>query len=479
MDLRHFPQSASFRYRLQLSWFAPFKRFIARLQSKHDVNDIIRVWKNKRISGARLSVYRSKDDHLVVGVDGIPLDVADETIRSAFFEHSGDIISVGADLSTTIETVLHDLLEPYGLTHLRIEMSRPKDRLMKGWATFFTYKDAIAAQQALSSRPDALENLSLRAFLGTSITYRIPVAQYLATQSGWQNLCQQDINLNVKIQQDTVTLQIHSSNETHLAVVHPLVNCLLRGEPLHDADNFILFSPMIASFFLSKEGKRFLEDISLSTGAWVCTNNRFGSMRLFGSDDAREMAKEMLLQKCAQLKVTRLTVQLSNSELACILDGDGVTRLRRMLPSADIQVDSTTGQASCCGGQSVLWKLQSCIRMLCVNPPPTSDGVLGTLICPICLDRVRDLVTPPCSHPHCFHCLSTYATVAAESRDLLFPLMCQNHDRDGQKCGEKLPLSLLRSLLSGDQFHALLESALFNYIDMHPGNFGYCPTPSC
>ncbi|CAG8686305.1 9886_t:CDS:1, partial [Acaulospora colombiana] len=105
LDLNPLRQSASFEYCLQLSWIAPFKRFIAHMRSKHEVSNAIDAWKMKNISGVRLRVYRPTTNHLDVIVDGIPLNIPHHEIQSLFPGYLGEIVLVGVE-DTTAEGIL-------------------------------------------------------------------------------------------------------------------------------------------------------------------------------------------------------------------------------------------------------------------------------------------------------------------------------------------------------------------------------------
>jgi hypothetical protein len=472
-------ESASFQYCLQLSWAAPYKRLVAHMKSKHDVSNIINVWKTKTIPGVRLRVYRPVTNHFSVIVEGIPSSVPENEIHSLFSEHPGEITIVGVD-SDTAESTLQDILKPHRLKHFHIETGRPGDRFRKGWAAYRTYEDATTALQAVSSKSLALEDLSVKAFLSTNVTYHIPASQYPPNKLEWQALSQQKFGLRTKNQQNNIMVTIQSNDESNLTDIWPVVNRLLLGEQLHGIDNSTPFFPELAPFLSSQEGQQFLSGISSSTASCVVSDYRYGVIRLFGSDQAREKAKEAILEKYAQLRSRRMTVQLSPRDVKSILHKGGIARLKEFLPDADIQIDALARQASCCGGESTRWKLQSYIRLVCADfQSAHHDNEQKAMDCPICLDTVRDPVKPPCSHPYCFSCLSKYITVAAERKDISFPLACQYHDADGQKCAERLPFSLIRTFITDHQLNMLLESALLNYINTRPGEFGYCPTPSC
>ncbi|KAF8075993.1 hypothetical protein FPV67DRAFT_392568 [Lyophyllum atratum] len=96
-------------------------------------------------------------------------------------------------------------------------------------------------------------------------------------------------------------------------------------------------------------------------------------------------------------------------------------------------------------------------------PPPShlrplhlvSETIIRDNVCPICRDIVVRPVKLGCQHSYCTVCIQHYFTSAAGAR--IFPLR----------------------FLSNQQYEQVLHVAFSTYMDRHPQNFRYCPTPNC
>jgi len=94
--------------------------------------------------------------------------------------------------------------------------------------------------------------------------------------------------------------------------------------------------------------------------------------------------------------------------------------------------------------------------------------------CPICYDEVSHPVLLGCSHIYCTACIRHYLTSASDTK--AFPLVCMG---DEDQCRVAIPIPIIQKFLLPQQFNQLITIAFTTYLDRHPQEFRYCPTPDC
>jgi hypothetical protein len=97
--------------------------------------------------------------------------------------------------------------------------------------------------------------------------------------------------------------------------------------------------------------------------------------------------------------------------------------------------------------------------------------------CPICLDDEPDTpIQTLCKHTYCLECFENCCKSAASTSEDEFRIECQG---DGGNCAEVFNLAELKDRLSSSAFELVLKSSFEKYVQRHPKDFHYCPTPDC
>jgi len=94
--------------------------------------------------------------------------------------------------------------------------------------------------------------------------------------------------------------------------------------------------------------------------------------------------------------------------------------------------------------------------------------------CPICLAEVVEPIGLGCGHEYCAACLRGYLVTAPERNR--FPITCIGND---DTCQRPVAIPIIQTVLSIPQFHHLVDRATSSYVDQHPNELRYCPTPGC
>lgn len=96
--------------------------------------------------------------------------------------------------------------------------------------------------------------------------------------------------------------------------------------------------------------------------------------------------------------------------------------------------------------------------------------------CPICLDEPDTPIQTLCKHTYCLECFENCCKSAASTSKDEFRIVCQG---DGGNCAEVFNLVELKDHLSSSAFELVLKSSFEKFVQRHPKDFHYCPTPDC
>ncbi|KAM3076860.1 hypothetical protein ACMFMG_003671 [Clarireedia jacksonii] len=97
--------------------------------------------------------------------------------------------------------------------------------------------------------------------------------------------------------------------------------------------------------------------------------------------------------------------------------------------------------------------------------------------CPICLDDEPDTpVQTLCKHTYCLECFENYCQSAASTSKDGFRIECPG---DEGNCAAMFDLAELKERLSSSAFEGVLKSSFGTYVQRHPNDLHYCPTPDC
>ena len=96
--------------------------------------------------------------------------------------------------------------------------------------------------------------------------------------------------------------------------------------------------------------------------------------------------------------------------------------------------------------------------------------------CLICFDKPETPIQTLCKHTYCLECFQDCCRFTASTSKDEFRIECQG---DGGNCTEVFKLVELKGHLSSSAFELVLKSSVEEYVQCHPKEFHYCPTPDC
>ena len=79
-----------------------------------------------------------------------------------------------------------------------------------------------------------------------------------------------------------------------------------------------------------------------------------------------------------------------------------------------------------------------------------------------------------CGHEYCAACLRHYLITAPERNR--FPITCIGSD---DMCHRPIAIPTIQTVLSIPEFYHLVDKAVSSYVNQHPNELKYCPTPGC
>ena len=114
------------------------------------------------------------------------------------------------------------------------------------------------------------------------------------------------------------------------------------------------------------------------------------------------------------------------------------------------------------------------IEKLATKEHSESEDAVEKATCPICLVEVVEPIGLGCGHEYCAACLRRYLITAPERNR--FPITCIGND---DMCRHLVAIPIIQTVLSMSEFHHLVDKAASSYINQHPNELKYCPTPGC
>ena len=110
-------------------------------------------------------------------------------------------------------------------------------------------------------------------------------------------------------------------------------------------------------------------------------------------------------------------------------------------------------------------------------PLPHIPDLEASIKCPVCFETPTPILSRQrlsCKHVYCASCLKHYLASAITGG--AFPLCCMGNEN---RCRRRIPLSIIKHLLSPAQHEQLLQAALRAHVQANAQTVRYCATPGC
>jgi hypothetical protein len=430
----------------------------------------VKVEMNRPPPGHALQHYSPSS----IKITGLPPDMTTSAV--AQFADSVSVRQIKSyvyDIPDAIE-VLRQSLCSIGCLRL-FEVTLQPDNI-RVQARFDSWDLAKAARDSLDGKRLRPEFPFFRLWLPDPLHFvsTIPLQQYNAQKRQWDALAtpreDKSSQLRIHLPQDgkRAIVRVTGNDQKIVGSLKVRVETLVAGERLGATCWHRTFS--------TRQGQDFLAKVQADTGVYVRVDRRIMALRLHGETDAKETARQIILDEVDRLALLEWTVLLKRASVGFFVR-KGLAALREILGEDSVTLDLTSRPCKLLvkGGEEARHALN---RLMDQSLEELDfDQPLGTEfheMCPICYDEVSHPVQLGCGHVCCTVCFRHYLTSASDTKG--FPLVCMG---DEDKCRVEIPIPTIQKFLLPQQFNQLIKVAFTTYLDRHPQDFRYCPTPDC
>lgn len=270
-----------------------------------------------------------------------------------------------------------------------------------------------------------------------------------------------------------------SANATKtVAELRRPLELLLHGKTIDDPS----LTPSVIQTLFSRESMYLLNSIQRETGTYISFERHSLTLRVFGSPNKIEGAKQKLVHSLMTLYEGKsLEIQLRGGGMPPDLMkkvvykfGPDLHGLKERFPGSSFTLSARRHIISMCGDKEIKQKVEDVIREIAWTSASLAQEPQNEAACPICLCPVEDNYRlEDCGHVFCRLCLLEQCDSAMKSREG-FPLRCMH-----EGCGAQILLTDLKTLLVGEKLEELFRSSLSSFVASSEGKFRFCPSPDC
>ena len=470
---------------VRIDWDAPHRTWYAGFASQALAEQALRVMQNTPYDGflptGSLHTKLPSVGVATVKMRFLPIDVDEQGLK--IFGPLQGLMSErpsyqGYTVQDTIEGV-RNLLSRFQTGMIDFEVRSPpyKEAKMRAWAYFLTPADAKAAAEKLHGRkPQFTGYKRICARHIKTITFQISVVKFRRVAKSIHSLAESIWNqnagnsLSVLDKNSHFCLKLCGEDLKLLGRLKAEVEKILNGEA-------VLKDGKTAwdDFFRRNAGIVFLQDLERAhTGVSTETDPIRRKIRLFGVAEKRSMVREKILEKIEQLRLQRSCfIPLEGPLLAAFVNGE-LASLREKLGSEHIILDFGGHALRLRGDEKVFNAARDAVELVRKKYKIRRNRQAITVECPVCFDEVSSPIKMTCGHSWCRTCFQNYLTAASEQK--FFPLTCLGNEG---KCTERISLYTAKEVLSAADFDTMVSAAFDTYVQTHPEELHYCPTPDC
>ena len=470
---------------VRIDWEAPHRTWYAGYASQELAEQALRVMQNIPYRGflptASLHTSLPSVSVATVKMRHLPHDVDEQSLK-IFGPLQGLMSERSSSQNYTAQDTIDGikrLLFRFQTKMIDFEVRSPpyKEAKMRAWAMFTTPADAkVAAEHLHNRKPQFTGYTRICARHIKTITFMISVVKFRRVATSIQSLAESiwkqgtGYTLSVSDKNSYIRLRLCGEDLKLLGRLKADVEKILNGEP-------VLKDGKTAwdDFFGRHAGIVFLQDLERAhTGVSIEKDAMRRKIRLFGVAETRSIIREKILEKIEQLQMQRSCfIPLERPLLAVFLNGE-VASLREKVGSENVLLDLVSQALRLRGDEKVFNAAKDAVELARKKYKIRRKRQNIAIECPVCFNEVSSPIKMPCNHSWCRTCLQNYLTAAIEQK--FFPLTCLG---DEGKCTERISLFAAKEVLSAADFDATVSAAFDTYVQTHPDELQYCPTPDC
>ncbi|KZW03715.1 hypothetical protein EXIGLDRAFT_715787 [Exidia glandulosa HHB12029] len=456
-------------YTLSMWWPAPSVRYHITC-SINDASDKARELDGKFCGRRRLRAFVDTKKPWEVIADGIDVGTSDALVQTCL----GVVPRRGLERDYDVPdatSLVRGLLTPHQYTQVH-DTTSAGGNMISMRAHFPNRRLAERAGQAVEGLKVHCSVGAVRTRLGEPTLYKLPILrrQYDAQKAQWDALAansrgnRDSAALVVNISGDRVFLRLDGGDKEAVGRLKVRVEELAAGQTL------------AMDGWRAGLSNQFVDSVSTQTGAFVIRDPRMRTLKAFGTPATIELAREQIQAELDRLAALEITFPLETRAVQYFLR-KGINALREELgeENADLDVARRPPVLTVRGGEAARTAAERHIRDA-TSYLFASREVPPEASCPVCLMEVSSPVhLDGCGHVYCTTCFKLALSSAVENKGP-FPLLCIGDDA---KCGQPIPLPIIRRIITEDAFAQLLRAAFSAHVDGNADSLHYCRTPAC
>ena len=470
---------------IRIDWDAPHRTWYAGFASQGLAEQALRVMQNTPygdfLPTGSLHTTLPSVGVATVKMKFLPLDVDEQGLN--IYGRLQGLMSErpsyqGYTVQDTIDGV-RNLLTRFQTRMLDFEVRPPpyKEAKMRAWAYFLTPADAKAAAENLHGRKPQFTGYNrIHARHIKTITFQVSVVKFRRVAMSIHSLAESIRNQNARN-----SLSVFDKN-SHFCLKLCGEDLKLLGHLKAEVEKILNGETVLKDgktawddFFKRNAGIVFLQDLERAhTGVSTETDPTRRKIRLFGVAEKRLIVREKILEKIEHLRLQKSCfIPLEGPLLAAFVSGE-LASLREKLGSEHVILDFGGHALRLRGDEKAFNVARDAVELVRKKYKIRRNRQAIAVECPVCLDEVSSPIKMTCGHSWCRTCFQNYLTAASEQK--LFPLTCLGNEG---KCTERISLYAAKEVLSAADFDALVSAAFDTYVQTHPEELHYCPTPDC
>ena len=470
---------------IRIDWEAPHRTWYAGYASTALAEQALRVMQNipygDFLPTGSLHTALPAVNVATVKMRYLPLDVNEQALK--VFGPLQGLMSErpsyqGYTVQDTIDGVRR-MLSRFQTKMIDFEVRPPpyKEAKMRAWAYFTCPADAKAAAENLHGRKPqftgytriCVRHIKTITFTVSVVKFRrVSTSVYSLGESIWkQNV---GYSLSVLDKNSHFCLKLCGEDLKLLGRLKAEVEKILNGET-------VLKDRKTAwdDFFGRSAGIAFLQELERAhSGVSIESDSTRRKIRMFGVAEKRSIVQEKILEKIEQLRLQKSCfIPLEGPLLATFLNGE-LASLREKLGSEHIILDFAGHALRLRGDEKVFNAAKDAVELVRKKYKIRRNRQAIAVECPVCFDEVSSPIKLICGHSWCRTCFQHYLIAAIDQK--FFPLTCLGNEG---KCTERISLYAAKEVLSAADFDATVSAAFDTYVQTHPEELHYCPTPDC
>jgi len=243
---------------------------------------------------------------------------------------------------------------------------------------------------------------------------------------------------------------------------------LLRGETIYGEDKRALWDPALKEV----NGRKVIDEVKHRTGVHIRCDARSRSVTIYGTQERRQAARTILVeqyrllldQQHEILLVGQMLRRLHRGGLAAVQKHLGVDKVIPDIPNRRLTVRCSSAEVET-------------VKLLLHRAGTNhleEETTAGEDTCTVCLSPAEQPTIAPCGHIYCELCVSEYVGSTVNTSN--YPIVCFGN---GGNCNTPFPLAFIRSFLSDADMDRHFTQSFSSYIQTHPKEYRFCPTPDC